>query len=120
MKYTFGKSEKLKSKKEIDQLFNEGKSVSAYPLKLIYTQTETNLKVGVSVSKRNFKNAVDRNHIKRLLREGYRLNKNEVLNNKALPYSFMILYISKEMPDFKTINLKMKQLITKFNTTITK
>ncbi|WP_452221641.1 ribonuclease P protein component [Lacinutrix salivirga] len=120
MNYTFGKQEKLKHKKEIDRLFAAGKSLSAYPLKLIYTETDTNLKVGVSVSKRHFKSAVHRNRIKRLLREGYRLNKNELLNNKPLSFSLMILYISKEMPDFETIDLKMKQLITKFNTTITK
>ena len=70
------KNEKLKSQKAIEQLFAEGKSVSAYPLRMVYLDNQSQLKVGVSVSKRNFKLAVHRNRVKRLLREGYRLNKN--------------------------------------------
>jgi len=69
--FTYKKKEKLKSKKLIDQMFTEGQSVSAYPLRLIYLPTVFNddiiVKTGVSVSKRNFKTAVDRNRIKRLL-----------------------------------------------------
>ena len=75
MKLTYSKEEKLKSKKLIDALFSEGQSVAAFPLRLVYletTFTETILaKTGVSVSKRNFKTAVQRNRIKRLLRESY-------------------------------------------------
>ncbi|WP_027879356.1 ribonuclease P protein component [Mesoflavibacter zeaxanthinifaciens] len=115
MRYTYNKDEKLKSQKAIEQLFAEGKSVSAYPLRMVYLDNQTQLKVGVSVSKRNFKLAVHRNRVKRLLREGYRLNKNLLIDNKLDHYTLMILYISKEMPDFKTIDKKMKALLTKFN-----
>ena len=80
-----------------------------------YLDNQTQLKIGVSVSKRNFKLAVHRNRVKRLLREGYRLNKNLLIDNKLDHYTLMILYISKEMPDFKTIDKKMKALLTKFN-----
>ena len=50
-----------------------------------------------------------------MLREGYRLNKNLLIDNKLDHYTLMILYISKEMPDFKIIDKKMKALLTKFN-----
>lgn len=115
MRYTYNKDEKLKSQKAIEQLFAEGKSVSAYPLRMVYLDNQTQLKVGVSVSKRNFKLAVHRNRVKRLLREGYRLNKNLLIDNKLDHYTLMILYISKEMPDFKSIDKKMKVLLSKFN-----
>ena len=71
MKNTYPKHEKLKSKTTIDLLFTEGKSVSKYPLRLVYVEnTEENaerIKMGVSVSKKYFKKAVDRNYAKRLL-----------------------------------------------------
>ena len=115
MRYTYNKEEKLKSQKAIEQLFAEGQSVSAYPLRMVYLDNQTSLKVGVSVSKRNFKLAVHRNRVKRLLREGYRLNKNLLIDNNLDHYTLMILYISKEMPDFMTIDKKMKALLSKFN-----
>ncbi|WP_417557958.1 ribonuclease P protein component [Mesoflavibacter zeaxanthinifaciens] len=115
MRYTYNKDEKLKSQKAIEQLFAEGKSVSAYPLRMVYLDNQSQLKIGVSVSKRNFKLAVHRNRVKRLLREGYRLNKNLLIDNKLDHYTLMFLYISKEMPNFKTIDKKMKALLTKFN-----
>ena len=118
MKFTYTKKEKLKSKKLIDLLFTEGKSVSAYPLRLVYLQTTFNdqaqIKTGVSVSKRNFKTAVDRNRIKRLMRESYRLNQANYFNNITTQYAFMILYIGKEKPTFTQIETKMKQMFEKF------
>ena len=72
------------------------------------------LKVGVSVSKRNFKKAVDRNKIKRLLREAYRLNKDSFFNNFSTQYAFMILYIGNEKPVFKTLETKIKVLFQLF------
>lgn len=120
MKLSYNKTEKLKSKKLIDQLFVEGKSISVFPLKLVYIETEFKnsipVKTGVSVSKRYFKNAVDRNRIKRLLREAYRLNKPELFNKITTQYAFMILYIGKSETDFDTLNEKMKALLEKFLT----
>ncbi len=117
LKFTFNKNEKLKSTKLIDQLFIEGQSVSVYPLRMVYLPTtfdsEVLFKTGVSVSKRNFKSAVDRNYIKRLLREAYRLNKPLFFNNITTPYAFMILYIGKDKPTFVQVEMKMKQLFKK-------
>lgn len=119
MKLTYSKEEKLKSKKLIDALFSEGQSVAAFPLRLVYletTFTETILaKTGVSVSKRNFKTAVQRNRIKRLLRESYRLNKNAFINNLNTQHAFMILYIGKKEPTFVQVETSMKQLFGKFH-----
>lgn len=114
MRLTFNKNEKLKSQKAIEQLFAEGKSFSAYPLRMIYLKNDDMRKVGVSVSKRNFKKAVDRNRIKRLLREGYRLNKTMLIEQNHCNYTLMILYIGKELPDFNLIDTKIKVLLTKF------
>ena len=118
MKFSYNKKEKLKSKKLIDQLFNEGQSVTAFPLRLVYLPTvfDENMvaKTGVSVSKRNFKNAVDRNRIKRLLRESYRLNKTSYFNNITTQYAFMILYIGKDKPTLAQVETKMNLLFEKF------
>ncbi|MFD1062615.1 ribonuclease P protein component [Winogradskyella litorisediminis] len=118
MTFSYSKKDKLKSKKVIDKLFTEGKSVTAFPLRLVYLQTEfddgSTLKTGVSVSKRLHKTAVSRNRIKRLMREAYRLNKPAYFNTNATSYAFMILYIGKEKTTFKALDVKMKRLFEKF------
>lgn len=115
MNRSYSKKEKLKSQKLIEALFEEGKAINAFPLRLIYLKTGDSNKIGVSVSKRNFKRAFDRNRIKRLMRESYRLNKNLLIDNNIDGYAFMILYIGKEMPDFelvfKTTKILFKNLI---------
>lgn len=117
LKYSFNKNEKLKSKTLIEKLFKEGKSVSAFPLRLVYMPVDQNenisSKAGVSVSKRNFKRAVDRNRIKRLMREAYRLHKPEYLSNILTPHAFMILYIGKQMPTLQELEKKMVVLFDK-------
>ena len=119
MRFSFGKKDKLKSKKIIDALFSEGKSVSAYPLRLVYLQsdfdTSIKTKTGVSVSKRYFKKAVDRNRIKRLMREVYRLNKHRYFNNISTQYALMILYIGNEKPNAVLINTAMDTLFENFS-----
>ena len=124
MKFTYNQKEKLKSKKCIDQLFTEGQSISAFPLRLVYLSTrfedDVIAKTGVSVSKRNFKTAVDRNRIKRLMREAYRLNKGAFFNNLTTPHAFMILYIGKDKPKFEQVETRMKVLFEKFSTKVLK
>ena len=118
MKFTYPKSEKLKSKNTIDLLFSEGKSVAKYPLRLVYVEGDFGenipLKIGVSVSKKHFKLAVDRNYFKRVLRETYRLNKHMIIENIKKPYAIMFLYQSKDRLTYEEINLKTIQLFTKF------
>ncbi|WP_046743434.1 ribonuclease P protein component [Kordia zhangzhouensis] len=118
MNYRFPKEEKLKSRKCIEQLFKEGNSVSKFPLKLIYVQVElpekVPMQVGVSVTKRRFKKAVTRNRIKRLMREAYRLHKNDVFNTISTSYACMFLYIGKQEPTFEEIEASMVKLLQKF------
>ncbi len=124
MPFTYSKDEKLKSKKLIETLFTEGKSVSKYPLRLVYYQVDfvnnSNIKIRVSVSKKHFKNAVDRNYFKRVLRECYRLNKDLLTSGLEKKYCFMFLYQTKEKLRFEEINQKTIQLFEKFNATIHK
>lgn len=124
MKFTFKKKDKLKSQKLIEKLFDEGKSVTVFPLRMLYLKTihedGTIIKTGVSVSKRNFKKAVDRNRIKRLLREAFRLNKPEYFNNITTSYALMILYIGRDQTDFDTINSNIKILLSSFIEKISK
>ncbi|EPR71958.1 Ribonuclease P protein component [Winogradskyella psychrotolerans RS-3] len=118
MNFNYSKKDKLKSKKLIEQLFTEGKAVTAYPLRLVYLKTEfeddSQLKTGVSVSKRLHKTAVSRNKIKRLLREAYRLNKPLYFNNSSASYAFMILYLSKDGTTFEKLDHSIKLLFKKF------
>jgi ribonuclease P protein component len=118
MKLGFPKEEKLKSKKCIDLLFSEGTAVSKFPLKLVYTATslpnDAPIHAGVSVTKRRFKKAVTRNRIKRLMREAYRLHKNDVFNKISTTYAFMFLYIGKQEPTFEEIETAMVRLLQKF------
>lgn len=118
MKFTFKKKDKLKSRKLIEKLFDEGKSVTVFPLRMLYLKTTHEdgsvIKTGVSVSKRNFKKAVDRNRVKRLLREAYRFNKPEYFNNITTPYALMILYIGKDANDFNSVNENLKLLLSAF------
>lgn len=122
MAFTYPKNEKLKSKNTIDLLFSEGKSVSKYPLRLVFVENtlenEQLIKMGVSVSKKYFKNAVDRNYFKRVLRECYRLNKHILVDNLEKPYAFMFFYQSKDRLTYQEINEKTIQLFQKFVSTV--
>lgn len=118
MNFNYPKNEKLKSKITIGLLFSEGKSVSKYPLRLVYHSgalgDEQQLKVGVSVSKKYFKKAVDRNYFKRVLRESYRLNQHLLKDHLQKPYALMLFYQSKDRLSFEEINTKTIQLFEKF------
>ena len=119
MRYTFRNEEKLKKKNLIKELFASGKSVSLFPLKMIYLQYDHDspfkIQAGVSVSKRNFKRAVDRNRIKRLMRESYRKNKYLIYNNEdTKKHIMMFIYQGKKEVAYELMEEKMNQLIEKF------
>ena len=103
--FSYNKFEKLKSRKQIELLFAKGKSISAFPVKVFYLPVEHTpeypVQVGVGVSARNFKKAVDRNTIKRRMREAYRLHKlplHEHLIAKQKSVAVFILWIDKQLP----------------------
>ncbi|WP_115460738.1 ribonuclease P protein component [Winogradskyella aurantiaca] len=120
--FSFSRNEKLKSKAQIDRLFAEGRSITVYPLKLIFTEAtfddKSTIKAAVSVSKRHHKKAVTRNKIKRLLREAYRLNKPSDFNKTETGFALMILYLSKDQPSYELIHSKMTMLMAKFKASI--
>ncbi len=125
--FSFKKNEKLKSRKLTELLFAKGKSFLVFPIKVVYlgvppiTDAQAlppseRLKVGVSVSNRKFKNAVDRNRIKRLLREYYRTTKHPLLQyaqgqNQQIAVFFM--YIDKQLPPKGLIDKKMPIVLDK-------
>ncbi|MGV7106029.1 ribonuclease P protein component [Flavobacterium sp. U410] len=116
MNFNYPKSEKLKSQTVISLLFTEGKSVAKYPLRLVYVENPTSeqqLQMGVSVSKKYFKKAVDRNRFKRLLRETYRLNKHILNENLEKKYAMMFFYQTKERLSFQEIQEKTVILFNK-------
>ena len=109
--FSLSKAERLRSRKLIGELFSKGKNFSIHPLRVAYLPS-AQLQAGFGVSTRNFKKATDRNRIKRLLREAYRLQKN-LLHQK--PVALFILYTGKELPDYGTISQKMKIALEKLN-----
>jgi ribonuclease P protein component len=125
---TLGKYERLKSRKLIEQLFSEGKSFSIYPFKVfflsssdIFSTLEKNsgkkkiiLQCGVGASARIFKKAVDRNRIKRLMRESYRLQKNalqELLMQHDRVLALFVIYTGKDLPEYKLVSEKIALIL---------
>ena len=147
MRNTFGKEEKLCSKVLISSLFTKGKRFFIHPLKINWAEVQhyrgADIQVLIVVSKRNFKNAVDRNRIKRLIREAYRLNKSIIydwypssaninstnnnnssknVNNNSVPHKnenrkqllISISYVSKTIPDYTEIEKKIILILRRF------
>src|SRR3954468_3646432 len=124
--FSYSRKEKLKGRKLYEQVFSRGKSFTVFPIKIFYLQPDASLdslvKVGVGVSARNFKKAVERNRIKRLLREAYRTEKlllHKYLKEHNRQVIVFLLYIDKTLPDFSTLKIKMplifEQLIKRLN-----
>ena len=116
-KYTYGKEEKLKRRKLIDEIFKTGKSFPNYPFRVFYKEMEfeadVKAQVGVSVSKRNFKHAVDRNRIKRLMREAYRLNKYTLTDCLDKQIVVMIIYTQRKELPFDLMKSKINSTLKK-------
>jgi len=115
---SFGKSYRLCSRKIIDDLFLNGLTAKSFPLIARYHFEElngaTNLQVAISVPKKNFKNAVDRNRIKRLIREAVRSHKNIILEaGYTRQLALFIIYSSKEELPLSAINANTQKLFQK-------
>ncbi|HEY0244310.1 MAG TPA: ribonuclease P protein component [Mucilaginibacter sp.] len=126
--YTFKKEERLCNKRLIDGLFHNGSSFLCYPFKVSWLlnagQQQVCAQVLFSVSKRRFKHAVDRNLIKRRMREAYRLNKQQLLydvlagDDKQIVLS--VGYIGKGIEPYELIEKKMLRLLTQLSQEVAK
>jgi ribonuclease P protein component len=129
--FTLNKQERIKSRKAIEQLFSEGKRFTVNPFRVFYLLQDTgkestveenpksriaNLQFGVGVSTKNFKKAVDRNRIKRLTREAWRLQKNtvgEILQAKQKSLHVFLVYTGKELPVYADVFAKVTVILKK-------
>lgn len=116
-RFGFGRKEKLKSRKKIEELFLNGKNFSAFPLRVTYQflpSEETVVQVGVTAGKKYFKRAVDRNRIKRLIKEAYRLQKNDLLETvkQGGQKGFLFfIYTDKTIASFSVIKEAMNKCL---------
>ncbi|TMI90562.1 MAG: ribonuclease P protein component [Bacteroidetes bacterium] len=124
--FTLGKEERLKSRKQIENLFDKGRSFVIAPFRIYYIvnsevpiqKGESGLKFGVGVSAKNFRKAVDRNRIKRLTREAWRLQKNDIkekVGETQRQLNVFLIYTGKELPDFTTVKDKVAIALKKLS-----
>jgi len=122
--FTLGKKERLKSRKQIEQLFREGKSFALPPFRIHYVLKEMlnaqhsmfHVQFGVGVGSKNFKKAVDRNRIKRLTREAWRLQKNDLhekLQRVEKQLNVFFIYTGKEITEYSFVFDKVNAAIQK-------
>jgi ribonuclease P protein component len=120
--FTLGKNERLKSRKSIEQLFREGKKIVVAPFRVLYLFSQSaekaSLFFSVGVSAKNFKKAVDRNRVKRLTREAYRLQKNDLqkkIEAKSIQLNVFFIYTGKELPEYDEVYKKVGLILTKLD-----
>ncbi|WP_317166166.1 MULTISPECIES: ribonuclease P protein component [Chitinophaga] len=123
--YSFSKEERLKSRKLIETLFREGKAFSVFPYRVVYMPLKTPCKypvqVGFSATTRRFPHAVDRNRIKRLGREAWRLQKHTLYDHLRLhsqQLAVFLIYTDKKIADFSTLQDKISVILKKLQNSI--
>jgi len=138
--FTLGKNERLKSRKSIEQLFKDGQRFSVSLFRIFYQVNKEilnaqqtppagqegifsrslvdNIQFGIGVSSKNFKRAVDRNRIKRLARESYRLQKNplhEKVKSKNIRLNIFFIYTGKELPEYNEVYKKVGSALSQLD-----
>lgn len=118
MDNSFGREQKLKGKKAVSEIFNGPKSsVNSFPFRAFYSISMSDNPVaqfGISVPKKKFKRAVDRNRIKRLVKEAIRLNNSDLkieLGNQKAAIKVMVVCNCKEIPNYNLVEVKIKEIL---------
>lgn len=118
--YKFYKSERLTNKKRINRLFESGIIIKAFPLKLIYILEDQSeyfppSQFAFTVPKRSFKKAVDRNFIKRRMKESFRLHKHTLYKsiNEDKAIFAMIIFVGREKLEYPIIETSMQKILSK-------
>lgn len=112
---TFKKAERLNSKILIERLFQEANSFQSFPFKVLWlknesSEAESSAQILISVPKRKFKNAVQRNKIRRRIKEAYRKNKSELyqyLKTKNRNIALILIYVAPNEIEYKEIEEKI-------------
>ena len=123
-KFTYQKKDKLKSRKQMQFLFSKGTAITIHPIRLLYTIEKEEagifsnglLQAGVGAPSRQFRKAVQRNKVKRLLREGYRLEKPNFTNSISITntrLNLFFLYVDAHVQTQQQIQATIKLLLQK-------
>ena len=125
LRSTFQKSERLTSRKLIEKIVDDGNAIRQHPFRLGWTIAELKsdfpAQIALTVPKRFFKRAVDRNRIKRLMREVYRTNKHNIyslLDSKKIQCALLLVYTGRHIPEFKEVEKKLLLTLQRFEKTI--
>jgi ribonuclease P protein component len=121
MSQTLPKSERLRNRKTIAQLFSRGNVIAASPVRMVWVEAADSdnspFQFAVSVPKKNFKRAVDRNRLKRQMREAVRKNKLHVIKilaEKNKPCAMMFVFTAKEKAEYKEIESQIVLILQRF------
>jgi ribonuclease P protein component len=118
----FSKPERLSSRKSVEKLFSSGNRLFHFPFMLIWRDSAGDerypVKILIGVSRRKFRKAVDRNRVKRLIRECYRINKHILTGNLTRQnrnIEMAIVYTAGQIYDFQYLEKKLTELLSKFH-----